>query len=601
MGCASSAPNVSDSLASDLQRALCTSEDAIRPLAIFLGEMGATQLDDLRGLDSDDTAQARDLLPKLKRPAFDDLVAAMKSPTAAISATLAEETVVATVISGDDATTGPRRVQKQAGTNPPNQHVLGSGEWRRAWQKSHREGWDAFVQLREEDVEKIAQHNDQIKLMRASASMDVVARGAANKEWWAPYWKEQSGMPRGGGWDDQVQNAEELPAVVNLTFDSDLDDLLVDILEVQTDWHAKRFVLAEIYDEDKKLIHRERFDALVGEVVEVKTAGQDPNRTFSYFIKLPSPISNPSLLSIVLDGVLCGVNFNVVIKGIRALGVRTKLPVTTVTTPTAKEDPTFDLECVPSLSSSSILRVTAHASSGGRYFCCLHADLEASAGLSLGTNWAAVPSKSGVIPTIVKGGEGGVMRARNLRTAKEGAVLVWWDVSLDVEGKTPSSVVGCWNPAEFSSTDDWADDDELELLDAPSPQGMSRVAVASALLKSKTGWNLNIEHLAFGESGVVGDFWKGLEVVFTLDGAWTLVAVRTDCIKLPFSLFVKRQNKKGWEKVATDLRGPIAAVGSLNGITTARLCWASTDMFQLSGLSTARSGGGLHADLWGHR
>ena len=97
-------------------------------------------------------------------------------------------------------------------------------------------------------------------LKKDVGSLDMLA-SVPTKNWWAPYWKGQSGMPQARALVASVRGAEQLPAVVKVAIDSDLDDVSVQVIEVKTDWHAKRFVLAEVYDKGEQLIFRERFNA----------------------------------------------------------------------------------------------------------------------------------------------------------------------------------------------------------------------------------------------------------------------------------------------------------------------------------------------------
>jgi hypothetical protein len=222
--------------------------------------------------------------------------------------------------------------------------------------------------------------------------------------------------------------------------------------------------------------------------------------------------------------------------------------------------------------------------------------------------------KSGkTLPTNIKLGEGTVIRAFNSRTSPNashrGALLWPWNLP---DGS--SSYIGCWNPAEFAGKEDWCDGDELIDLDAPSIAAAraslggsaTRVVLVSSCVEgSGSGWNNGGEKLAFGECGLVGGWWKELEVSFKFDGPWTLSAVRTDSSEvLPFALDVKYSRRYSiggskWIEVASELRGPLAKIGPLRDVVSARLRWSSTDMHQLEGLSTYRSGGGIHAEFWG--
>jgi len=132
----------SDPLSHALQLALNSSEEAMAPLVRFLSKLGATQIEDLRGLEEDDMNMARIFLPKLKRLAFDDLVDAMAQsqttatiPTVKAKATLVSQytaavgnrsadgqVVIASVVLEDES--GPEIL----GTVATN--AIGSSEWR---------------------------------------------------------------------------------------------------------------------------------------------------------------------------------------------------------------------------------------------------------------------------------------------------------------------------------------------------------------------------------------------------------------------------------------------------------------------------------------
>lgn len=53
-----------------------------------------------------------------------------------------------------------------------------------------------------------------------------------------------------------------------------------------------------------------------------------------------------------------------------------------------------------------------------------------------------------------KGGEGAVLRARNPRTDKASAVLLWGTGS-GPGGGQGAEAYGCWNPVEYCTPDDW--------------------------------------------------------------------------------------------------------------------------------------------------
>ncbi|KAJ1470679.1 hypothetical protein T484DRAFT_1562877, partial [Baffinella frigidus] len=187
---------------------------------------------------------------------------------------------------------------------------------------------------------------------------------------------------------------------------------------------------------------------------------------------------------------------------------------------------------------------------------------------------------------VVKGGQGASLRARNIRTGKEGAVVLW--------GGAPYGQ-GCWNPRGYATAGDWAAGDEAELLDymqpAPAP-----LPVASYTRNSGAGWNLDASHIRFGRCGLVGDFWKELEVEFVLEGgAHAVGGVRTDSpADLPFSVACRDASSGAWATVALGLSGTASLPAPVQA-DAVRVRWESTDLHMSRGLSTARSGGGFHA------
>ena len=77
-----------------------------------------------------------------------------------------------------------------------------------------------------------------------------------------------------------------------------------------------------------------------------------------------------------------------------------------------------------------------------------------------------------------------------------------------------------------------------------------------------------------------------------------VVAIRTDCIKLPFRIEVKTKTWAVWKVHIDGCRGPLIQC-QIDYVTDIRLIWMSTDMHMLDGLSTARAGGGIHAEIVG--
>eukprot|EP00927_Polykrikos_kofoidii_P054275 TRINITY_DN48712_c0_g1_i1.p1 TRINITY_DN48712_c0_g1~~TRINITY_DN48712_c0_g1_i1.p1 ORF type:complete len:654 (+),score=73.63 TRINITY_DN48712_c0_g1_i1:158-1963(+) len=196
----------------------------------------------------------------------------------------------------------------------------------------------------------------------------------------------------------------------------------------------------------------------------------------------------------------------------------------------------------------------------------------------------------------VKDGKGAVLRACNPRTGKESGVLLWG--CNDIDGSGAADAHGCWNPVEFCTTDDWQTGDTVELLDFCEEDVL--VGVPLPVVKHEcltgTGWNLDGEHIQWGRCGIVGDWWKALEVQFDFDREYRVTGVRTDSVDLPFSVSYLAKTGK-WVQATSGLTGFATVIPFV--ASSCRLSWADTNMHQLRGLSTYRSGGGVHAAFVG--
>eukprot|EP00639_Heterosigma_akashiwo_P015558 CAMPEP_0206388784 /NCGR_PEP_ID=MMETSP0294-20121207/17508_1 /ASSEMBLY_ACC=CAM_ASM_000327 /TAXON_ID=39354 /ORGANISM="Heterosigma akashiwo, Strain CCMP2393" /LENGTH=403 /DNA_ID=CAMNT_0053840615 /DNA_START=116 /DNA_END=1323 /DNA_ORIENTATION=+ len=234
--------------------------------------------------------------------------------------------------------------------------------------------------------------------------------------------------------------------------------------------------------------------------------------------------------------------------------------------------------------------------SSGKFFTFRAADLEAIVG-----EWCSSAMDSASTNFVVKGGEGAVFRAKNPRSGKVGAVVVWG--GRRDAGGGEADAFGCWNPADYADAADWQVADSVQLLDFAGGLELyaPAVPVVSLELKTETGWNLDADKIRFGQCGLVGGWWKGLEVQFNLPAPHVVTAVRTDSgPALPFALSFSRDGGATWEQAAAGLRGaPLACLPQPVTAQAFRLAWAETDLHKSEGLSTARSGGGLHAQLLG--
>ncbi|CAE8716110.1 unnamed protein product [Polarella glacialis] len=223
----------------------------------------------------------------------------------------------------------------------------------------------------------------------------------------------------------------------------------------------------------------------------------------------------------------------------------------------------------------------------GRFFEFRAADLTAIIG-----PWA---SQGGVEHRFVhvKGGDGAVLRARNSRTGKEDGVLLWGC-------KTGGGAYGCWNPSEYATPTDWQPGDKVELLDYGAAYEELGLGSALPVVKHEattgTGWNLSGEHIMWGRCGIVGNYWKALEVQFDFGRKYRVTGVRTDCLDLPFDIYYLAEGGD-WVKFGIGLTGATAVSAVVT--SACKISWNETNMFQLRGLSTMRSGGGIHAEFLG--
>lgn len=262
---------------------------------------------------------------------------------------------------------------------------------------------------------------------------------------------------------------------------------------------------------------------------------------------------------------------------------------------------------------SECLRGTSASSSGaeeadGGFFAFSVARLEALLRTDAG-GW----DSRGIAGTgvNVKAGGGAVLRARNERTGKSGALLLFSLGPIGgagvVDGRTAEGLgFGCWNPSDYAAAGDFEAGDVIVLLDFASEPPAARgevLPVASYAARTKTGWNLPGRCVRFGWCGLVGDWWKALEVEFALEGRGLVLAVRTDSPDdLPLEVwcedeagvFVRAAAARGSQYGAWELDPPVST-------GRVRVRWEDTDLHKCGGLSSARSGGGLHAEIVGVR
>jgi len=175
---------------------------------------------------------------------------------------------------------------------------------------------------------------------------------------------------------------------------------------------------------------------------------------------------------------------------------------------------------------------------------------------------------------------------------KEGGLILWSNGNND-------QAYGSWNPSHFSHVSDWEVGDEIVLMDFPRPfeQNVQSDAVRISTTTT-TGWNIGAENVRFGRCGIVGAWWKEMEIEYDIGKNSSISGVWTDSVNLPYSIkyYDDNNNEKKWVVWRQDCKGTISGIDSPKARRW-RLCWNSTDLHQTKGLSTYRSGGGLHAEL----
>jgi hypothetical protein len=257
---------------------------------------------------------------------------------------------------------------------------------------------------------------------------------------------------------------------------------------------------------------------------------------------------------------------------------------------------------------------------GEAYFRSLFAEgaLSAGASLPLANFTGSGAANRDEARGHVKNGGGAVLRCVNRRSGKADAVLLF-DVASGED--VAAGGVGCWNPADYAAADDFRPGDvllfpDLVVSNSNGSHGsenqfgsMEDAARFPALVPSSvaantgTGWNLPGRDARFGRCGLVGDWWRALELEFLFDTDTLVAGVYPDAptAETPLEVAVLRGDAdagdaSAWEKIET------RAVGAARVFAAApvscrrvRARWETTDLHKLGGLSTARSGGGVHA------
>ena len=200
---------------------------------------------------------------------------------------------------------------------------------------------------------------------------------------------------------------------------------------------------------------------------------------------------------------------------------------------------------------------------------------------------------------IIKGGEGASFAVEGKR--KESVVVF--------QHRESGLGVGCLNPCDYAASGDWVVGERIKLSAYSSenlpPPYTFPVPIAEYACHTQTGWNLPGAYIRFGQCGLVGHYWKELEVEFKISpdayGARVFgLHTDTDYECVPFVAFALRSDGE-WHPIELEDASPPwgkAFKSVMDDVSSVRVRWEHTDLFKVPG-STARSGGGLHATLLG--
>ena len=205
----------------------------------------------------------------------------------------------------------------------------------------------------------------------------------------------------------------------------------------------------------------------------------------------------------------------------------------------------------------------------------------------------------------IKNGKGASFVAR--RTDKDGNVICTKTVC--VWGGPKGQGVGCWNPADNAKAGDWAVGDKVTLMNYSEALAMPPLTFPLSIKEYKrhapTGWDLPASAIRFGQAGLVGHWWKKLDVEFVLDDSNVgarVYGVHTDASYKILKFQVQALRSDGqWHDVPLSSKNVPwgrAFKRPIDDATSIRVTWPDTDLHKLP-VSTHRSGGGLHANIIG--
>ena len=169
--------------------------------------------------------------------------------------------------------------------------------------------------------------------------------------------------------------------------------------------------------------------------------------------------------------------------------------------------------------------------------------------------------------------------------------------------------VGCSNPCDYARAGEWNVGDRLKLLaysneNQPPPYTFA-MSIEDYVCQTETGWNLPGHLIRFGQCGLVGGWWKEMEIEFKIEEASVgtrIYGVHTDASfeSLPFTAKALRSDGEWHDIKLSSKSAPWgrAFASIMDDVSAVRVRWESTDLHKLAN-STYRSGGGIHASLLG--
>ena len=205
---------------------------------------------------------------------------------------------------------------------------------------------------------------------------------------------------------------------------------------------------------------------------------------------------------------------------------------------------------------------------------------------------------------VIKGGEGASFNVTPTPSRRNGgsfSVLCFHHES--------GLGVGCLNPCDYAKAGDFSVGERVELaafaVENAPPAYTFSLGISEYVPHTETGWNLPGAFIRYGQCGLVGPWWREMEIEFKIQSAEVgtrIFGLHTDASfeALPFTAKALRSDGQWHDIVLSDENPPWGKAFSsvFDDVSSVRVRWESTDLHKLPG-STARSGGGIHANLLG--